>query len=177
MHMVPTVRVDRLSDEFVAGYTPVSRPWAFTQWLARARVPERYVFLSDPDYIFQAPPPLLATVDRPFTYPYWYMDCTQVERRPHCENAAYNPYGVAAADIPKVTAPIRRSGRCSMAMGAALDPPLSLPARVAAASTARCFRCACVNRMHYNRGDGRIHSDVTCSQIKPVTPAWLPALM
>ena len=148
MHMVPTVRVNRLSDEFADGYTPVSRPWAFTQWLVRARVPERYVFLSDPDYIFKAPPPLLATVDRPYSFPYGYLDCMQEHRRPHCEKAVYNPNGVAAADIPKVTAPIRRSGWCSVALGAALAHPLSLPARVATANAVQCFRSARVHRMH-----------------------------
>ena len=109
MHMVPTVRVNRLSNEFQKGYTPVSRPWAFTQWLVRARVPERYVFLSDPDYIFKAPPPLLATVERPYSFPYGYVDCMQKHLRPHCENAVYNPKGVAAADIPKVMAPASES--------------------------------------------------------------------
>lgn len=103
MHMVPTIRVDPLLDPLTASDEPISKAWAYTQWLARAVVPERYIFLTKPDYIFRAPLPLVATADRLFSYPQLHIDCTRPYIKPHCENLQYNPAGVAPVDVPKVS--------------------------------------------------------------------------
>eukprot|EP00892_Ulva_mutabilis_P007542 jgi/Ulvmu1/515/UM001_0523.1 len=102
MHMVPTIRVDPLPKDYIAGYPPLNRPWAFVQWLARATFPERYVFMTEPDHIFLAPPPLLATPNRPVAYPFFYMACGADSMRQYCEDRRFNERGVPVEDIQPI---------------------------------------------------------------------------
>jgi hypothetical protein len=63
----PTVRDD--------GYVVLHRPYAFKQWLERFAndLEEEYVLMSEPDHLFVAPPPLLATRDKAVAFPFFYI--------------------------------------------------------------------------------------------------------
>eukprot|EP00892_Ulva_mutabilis_P007553 jgi/Ulvmu1/516/UM001_0524.1 len=102
MHMVPTIRVDPLPEDYVVDYPPLNRPWAFVQWLARATFPERYVFMTEPDHIFLAPPPLLATPEKPVAYTFSYMKCDVEPQRQYCEDRRFNERGIPVGDIQPI---------------------------------------------------------------------------
>ena len=38
-------------------YVVLNRPYAFVQWVKQAKIPERYVLMSEPDHIFLRPLP------------------------------------------------------------------------------------------------------------------------
>ena len=38
-------------------YIVLNRPYAFVQWCNKAKIPERYVFMSEPDHIMIRPLP------------------------------------------------------------------------------------------------------------------------
>lgn len=115
MHMVPTMQVTMLPDEYVRWYPVLNRAWAIVQWLSRMRIQEQYILMTETDEIFVAPPPILGTPDRPSTYRFSYMDCCSDKYRPICEDPRFNPGRVPAEKIPPVSSSppcmMRLSGR------------------------------------------------------------------
>lgn len=76
---IPTVLVDNLPPELeaiAAGYVVLTRPYAFQQWARKAlpSIPERYVFMAEPDHLFLRAPPLWATPTRPAAFPFFYIE-------------------------------------------------------------------------------------------------------
>ena len=60
MDEMPTAVVDRLPEGLDQGFVVLNRPYGFLQWMRRfaAKVPEPYILMIEPDYIFIRPPPL-----------------------------------------------------------------------------------------------------------------------
>jgi len=82
MDKIPTIRVDTLpaedllvQDWVTHNYPPLNRPYAFYQFTRDHlhKIPERYIFMSEPDHIIMEPPPLPSQRDRPVTSSFWYM--------------------------------------------------------------------------------------------------------
>lgn len=103
MHLVPTVVVEHLPIGIDRGYGPMHRPWAFSQWLSRANIPEEYILMSEPDHVFMSPPPLVATSAVPAVFPFFYVDCKAPQWKPHCDNPLFNERSVPADKVPRVS--------------------------------------------------------------------------
>ena len=103
MHIVPTMQVTTLPDEYVGGYPVLNRPWAIVQWLSRMTIHEQYILMTETDEIFVAPPPLLGTPERPSSFRFSYMDCSRDKYRPICEDPRFNPGQVPIEKIPAVS--------------------------------------------------------------------------
>ena len=60
MDEMPTAVVDRLPEGLDQGFVVLNRPYGFLQWMRRfaGEVPEPYILMIEPDYIFVRPPPL-----------------------------------------------------------------------------------------------------------------------
>lgn len=60
MDEIPTAVVDRLPMGLDQGFVVLNRPYGFLQWVRKfmASIPEKYVLMIEPDYIFVRPPPL-----------------------------------------------------------------------------------------------------------------------
>lgn len=104
MHLVPSIQVQQLPAGIDRGYGPMHRPWAFTQWLARMHVPEQYILMTEPDYIFISPPPLLATPTQPAAFPFPYVDCKLQKWRGQCEDVRFNENRIPVDSIYPVRA-------------------------------------------------------------------------
>ncbi len=46
-------------------YVVLNRPYAFVQWVQKAKIPEKYVLMSEPDHIFLRPIPNFMRGDKP----------------------------------------------------------------------------------------------------------------
>ena len=46
-------------------YVVLNRPYAFVQWIKAQKIPEKYVFMSEPDHVFLRPLPNFMTSDAP----------------------------------------------------------------------------------------------------------------
>ena len=55
-------------------YVVLNRPWAFVQWLREVTVPEKYIFMSEPDHIWLKPMPNLMLGDKPAAFPFFYIE-------------------------------------------------------------------------------------------------------
>jgi hypothetical protein len=99
-HLVPTLLVAPLPPGLDRGYGPMHRPWAFSQWLSRAHIPEEFIFMAEPDHVFLAQPPLVATAESPAAYPFWYVDCRQPQYKKHC--ITFLKQGVSVDHVPTV---------------------------------------------------------------------------
>lgn len=83
MDIIPTIRVDELpyselsldEDWVTTFYPPLNRPYAFHQFTRDHlhTIPERYIFMSEPDHIIMEPPPLPSQRNRPLSSGFWYM--------------------------------------------------------------------------------------------------------
>jgi len=76
MDEIPTVIVDALPKNIRdEGYVVLHRPYAFKQWLEKFAedIPEAYVLMSEPDHLFIAPPPLLASETNAVAFPFFYI--------------------------------------------------------------------------------------------------------
>ncbi|KAL8159398.1 hypothetical protein V2J09_000935 [Rumex salicifolius] len=80
VHEIPTFVVDHLPYGLDQGYVVLNRPWAFVQWLARAKIEEEYIFMGEPDHIFVQPLPNLSYGSNPVAYPFFYIRPTKHER-------------------------------------------------------------------------------------------------
>lgn len=43
----------------------LNRPYAFVQWTKKAKIPEKYVLMAEPDHVFLRPLPNFMTGDAP----------------------------------------------------------------------------------------------------------------
>ena len=82
MERIPTVRVDELpvadltvEDWIIGYYAPLNRPYAFFQFMRDHlhTIPERYIFMSEPDHIIMRPLPLPSSPEKPLSSSFWYM--------------------------------------------------------------------------------------------------------
>eukprot|EP00798_Chlamydomonas_sp_ICE-L_P012386 gene12386-15579_t len=58
------------------------RPWGFKQWVKIANIPEKYVFMSEPDHIMLRPIPNLMKGDDPAAFPFFYIEPTSEKSVP-----------------------------------------------------------------------------------------------
>ena len=67
MDEIPTMVVDPLPADMVehSWYVVLNRPYAFVQWIKAQKIPEKYVFMSEPDHVFLRPLPNFMTSDAP----------------------------------------------------------------------------------------------------------------
>ena len=63
MREIPTAVVDRLPEGLDQGFVVLNRPYGFLQWVRKhaGGLPEPYVLMIEPDYIFVQPPPMMCT--------------------------------------------------------------------------------------------------------------------
>lgn len=66
-------------------YVVLNRPWAFVQWLRKARIKERFVLMSEPDHIWLKPMPNLMHGNRPAAFPFFYIEPAKKEFLPITE--------------------------------------------------------------------------------------------
>ena len=60
----------------------LNRPSAFVQWVQGATIPEKYVFMSEPDHIWLKPMPNLMTGQRPVAFPFFYIEPAKAQYLP-----------------------------------------------------------------------------------------------
>lgn len=80
MEEIPTVVVDPLPAGLDRGYIVLNRPWAFVQWLEKAKIEEDYILMAEPDHIFVKPLPNLGHGDYPAGFPFFYITPAQHEK-------------------------------------------------------------------------------------------------
>ncbi|XP_051123472.1 hydroxyproline O-arabinosyltransferase RDN2-like isoform X2 [Andrographis paniculata] len=80
MDEIPTFVVDPLPDGVDKGYVVLHRPWAFVQWLEKAKIEEEYILMAEPDHIFLKPLPNLSYKDYPVAFPFFYIKPKKHER-------------------------------------------------------------------------------------------------
>ncbi|KFM23293.1 hypothetical protein F751_0989 [Auxenochlorella protothecoides] len=75
MYEIPTYVVDKLPEGLEdPTYLALNRPYAFMQWSKQAVIPEKYIFMMEPDHIWVRPMPNIMINDRPIGYPFFYME-------------------------------------------------------------------------------------------------------
>nr|CAB3476861.1 unnamed protein product [Digitaria exilis] len=79
MDEIPTFVVDPLPAGKDHGYVVLNRPWAFVQWLQKAKIEEEYVLMAEPDHIFVKPLPNLAHDNDPAAFPFFYITPSEHE--------------------------------------------------------------------------------------------------
>lgn len=80
MDEIPTFVVDPLPEGFDKGYIVLHRPWAFVQWLEKARIKEEYILMAEPDHIFLKPIPNLCYEEYPAAFPFFYIEPAKHEK-------------------------------------------------------------------------------------------------
>ncbi|KAK3163466.1 hypothetical protein QOZ80_1AG0004110 [Eleusine coracana subsp. coracana] len=80
MDEIPTFVVDPLPAGKDHGYVVLNRPWAFVQWLQKAKIKEEYILMAEPDHIFVRPLPNLATDNEPAAFPFFYIKPAENEK-------------------------------------------------------------------------------------------------
>ncbi|XP_006644046.3 hydroxyproline O-arabinosyltransferase RDN2-like, partial [Oryza brachyantha] len=78
MDEIPTFVVDPLPAGKDHGYVVLNRPWAFVQWLQKAKIEEEYILMAEPDHIFVKPLPNFAR-DDPAAFPFFYITPSEHE--------------------------------------------------------------------------------------------------
>ncbi|XP_021772174.1 hydroxyproline O-arabinosyltransferase 3-like [Chenopodium quinoa] len=73
MEEIPSFVVDPLPEGVDQGYIVLNRPWAFVQWLEKAKIEEEYILMGEPDHLFVKPLPNLAQGKNPAAYPFIYF--------------------------------------------------------------------------------------------------------
>ncbi|KAK9823561.1 hypothetical protein WJX72_003781 [[Myrmecia] bisecta] len=80
MDEIPTFVADPLPDEGSnGGYVVLNRPYAFVQWVAKAKIPEKYVLMSEPDHVWLKPMPNLMIGRQPAAFPFFYIEPSKPE--------------------------------------------------------------------------------------------------
>ncbi|KAG0483665.1 hypothetical protein HPP92_011749 [Vanilla planifolia] len=77
MNEIPTFIVDPLPAGADRGYIVLNRPWAFVQWLEKAKIEEDYILMAEPDHIFVNPLPNLSRGNNPAAFPFFYIKPTE----------------------------------------------------------------------------------------------------
>lgn len=80
MDEIPTMVVDPLPEGKDKGYIVLNRPWAFVQWVQKAKIVEDYILMAEPDHVFVKPLPNLAHGDEPAAFPFFYIKPTENEK-------------------------------------------------------------------------------------------------
>ncbi|XP_020594260.1 hydroxyproline O-arabinosyltransferase 3-like isoform X2 [Phalaenopsis equestris] len=80
MEEIPTFVVDPLPAGVDQGYVVLNRPWAFIQWLEKAKIKEEYILMAEPDHIFVKPLPNLSRGDQPAAFPFFYIKPSENEK-------------------------------------------------------------------------------------------------
>ncbi|CAM8949014.1 unnamed protein product [Rhodiola kirilowii] len=80
MDEIPTFVVDPLPPGADLGYVVFNRPWAFVQWLEKAKIEEEYILMAEPDHIFLRPLPNLAYEGYPVAFPFFYIKPAENEK-------------------------------------------------------------------------------------------------
>ncbi|KAM7266953.1 hypothetical protein ACFE04_009119 [Oxalis oulophora] len=80
MSEIPTMVVDPLPSGMDRGYVVLNRPWAFVQWLQKAKITEEYILMAEPDHIFISPLPNLAYGGLPAAFPFFYIQPDENEK-------------------------------------------------------------------------------------------------
>ncbi|KAL8028686.1 hypothetical protein ABFS82_14G174200 [Erythranthe guttata] len=80
MDEIPTFVVDPLPEGVDQGYVVLNRPWAFVQWLEKAKIEEEYILMAEPDHIFIHPLPNLAFEGYPAAFPFFYIKPVKYEK-------------------------------------------------------------------------------------------------
>ena len=60
----------------------LNRPWAVVQWLRLAKIPERYVLMSEPDHLWLKPMPNLMIGEKPASFPFFYIEPSKASNAP-----------------------------------------------------------------------------------------------
>ncbi|TVU22621.1 hypothetical protein EJB05_32334 [Eragrostis curvula] len=79
MDEIPTFVVDPLPEGKDHGYVVLNRPWAFVQWLQKAKIEEEYILMAEPDHVFVKPLPNLAHDNDPAAFPFFYITPSEHE--------------------------------------------------------------------------------------------------
>ncbi|KAG6629840.1 hydroxyproline O-arabinosyltransferase PLENTY-like [Carya illinoinensis] len=80
MEEIPTFVADPLPEGLDRGYVVLNRPWAFVQWLEKAKIEEEYILMAEPDHIFVNPLPNLADGIQPAGFPFFYIKPAEHEK-------------------------------------------------------------------------------------------------
>ncbi|AQK85575.1 hydroxyproline O-arabinosyltransferase PLENTY isoform X1 [Zea mays] len=80
MDEIPTMVVDPLPEGKDQGYIVLNRPWAFVQWIQKAKIVEEYILMAEPDHVFVKPLPNLSHGDEPAAFPFFYIKPTENEK-------------------------------------------------------------------------------------------------
>eukprot|EP00798_Chlamydomonas_sp_ICE-L_P030518 gene30518-35546_t len=81
MDELPTMVVDPLPKSMVENnwYVVLNRPYAFVQWAEKAKIPERFVLMAEPDHIMLRPLPNFMSGNRPASFPFFYIEPAKPE--------------------------------------------------------------------------------------------------
>mmetsp|Transcript_36561 Transcript_36561/g.92332 ORF Transcript_36561/g.92332 Transcript_36561/m.92332 type:complete len:560 (-) Transcript_36561:275-1954(-) len=84
MDEIPTMVVDPLPQDMVehSWYVVLNRPYAFVQWCQRAKIPEKYVLMAEPDHVFLRPLPNFMTGEVPAAFPFFYIEPAKGDHAP-----------------------------------------------------------------------------------------------
>eukprot|EP00798_Chlamydomonas_sp_ICE-L_P005859 gene5859-6150_t len=98
MDEIPTIVVDPLSESVVPhrSYVVLNRPFAFVEWIKIVQVPEKYIFMSEPDHIIIHPLPNFMKGDVPAAFPFFYVVATDPKSVPHVKR--YSSYELVKGD-------------------------------------------------------------------------------
>ncbi|XP_020103518.1 hydroxyproline O-arabinosyltransferase 3 [Ananas comosus] len=80
MDEIPTFVVDPLPKGMDRGYIVLNRPYAFVQWLEKAKIEEDYILMAEPDHVFVRPLPNLAREKEPAAFPFFYIKPSENEK-------------------------------------------------------------------------------------------------
>ncbi|KAF6155405.1 hypothetical protein GIB67_019931 [Kingdonia uniflora] len=73
MDEIPTFVANPLPKGLDKGYIVLNRPWAFVQWLEKAKINEEYILMAEPDHILVNPLPNLGQNGYPAAFPFFYI--------------------------------------------------------------------------------------------------------
>lgn len=83
MDEIPTFVAQTLPQGVVNdGYVVLNRPWAFVQWIEKAKIPEKYVLMSEPDHVWLKPMPNLMVGKNAAAFPFFYIEPSKAEYLP-----------------------------------------------------------------------------------------------
>ncbi|XP_010926982.2 hydroxyproline O-arabinosyltransferase NOD3-like [Elaeis guineensis] len=80
MEEIPTFVANPLPAHADRGYIVLNRPWAFVQWLEKAKIEEEYILMAEPDHIFVKPLPNLSRGNYPAAFSFFYIRPSKNER-------------------------------------------------------------------------------------------------
>lgn len=80
MDEIPTFVANELPEEHPHhGYIVLNRPYAFLQWVQKAKIKEKYVLMGEPDHIWLKPLPNMMRGENPAAFPFFYIEPTKDE--------------------------------------------------------------------------------------------------